>query len=321
MASRRRGVGRPGALDEAKALVTLVSSLSETGDSLDPEAVAQRMGTDMGQAEKLVSLILSSTLLGDVGLPLVEESGGVTLVESGGVRGRRLRLTRDETLALVAALERMGVGENDPLRRSLELSLSAEPVSEELVLRLMAGEEGQSELAQALSTIGRALAHGLALDFSYHKPGASAERRHVVCLGLRCDDDTWFLDAHDLERNGERTFRVDRMSAVSCGERERVPEPARDDTGRTVSLTFSDPRYLALLPWHDLRITARSSGRTEAETPYYGGTWLVRMLAACGDSVVIHDEELALLVRDYARRALEDDDGASHSCEALQSPM
>ena len=306
MVARRRGAGRPGALDEARTLVTLISSLSETGDAIDPVAVAQRMGIDLPEAEKLVSLILSSTLLGDVGLPLVEEDGYVTLIEGGGVRGRRLRLSHDETLALVAALERMGVSADDPLRRRLELSLSSEPVDARLVRLLLAGGEGGGGLSSALAAIGRALSRGLALTFSYQKPQADPEERRVACLGLRCEDNTWFLDAYDLDRRGERTFRVDRMTQASCKDRVTLPKTRGGTPKRTVTITFTDPAYLDLLPWHDLHITERADGVVEAETPYYGGEWLVRMLAACAGTARAHDEELSGLVREYARHTLND---------------
>lgn len=307
MSARKRGAGRPGALDEARALVTLVSSLSEAGDSLDPAAVAERLGVSLDQAEKLVSLVLSSTLLGDVGLPLIEEGGAVTLMDERGVRGRRLRLSRDETLALVAALERMGVPEDDPLRRQLEEAESCEKIDERLVRQLMAGEEGDGELARTLDSIGRALARGLGLSFAYQKPGSAPERRRVVCLGLRHDDDAWFLDAYDLDRCGERTFRADRISDAACGERESVPPERGRDEGRVVTITFADPSYLELLPWHDLRVTRREDGVVEAETPYFGGEWLARMVAACSGTAVVRDDELAALVRSYARRTLEDE--------------
>ena len=60
MTSRRSGAGRPGSLDEARELVTLISSLSDAGDSLSADAVAERLGIDAEEAEKLVALVLSS---------------------------------------------------------------------------------------------------------------------------------------------------------------------------------------------------------------------------------------------------------------------
>ena len=306
MAARREGAGRPGALDEARELVALVASLSEAGDALSADAVAERLGTDAEHAEKLVGLVLSSTLVGGTGLPLADEGGALTLVDSGGVRGRRLRLTRDETLALAAALERLGVPEDDPLRARLESSLSAEPVDEDLVRRLMAGEGGGDGVADALEACARARAARRALRFSYRKAAdAPAERRRVLVTGLRSEDGAWYLDAFDLDRDDARTFRVDRMAEAELDERVEPPAATPSEEPRTVTLSFSEPRYLTLLPWHDLRVTSAPGARpVVAETPYYGGEWLVRMLAACGGTARCDDPTLEAQVERYARGQL-----------------
>lgn len=306
MGARHAG-GRPGALDEARELVALVASLSEAGDSLSPEAVAERLGVGGDEAEKLVELVLSSTLVGGGGLPLAEDEGALTLVGSGGARGRRLRLSHDETLALAAALDRLGVPADDPLREGLEGSLSASPVDEGLVRRLMAGTGGTDQMAATLSACARAMAARRELGFSYRKPGSpEPQARRVAPLGLRNDDGAWLLDAHDLDRRGTRTFRVDRMGDVEVGPRgadEGRPEAGRG--ARTVRLTFDDASLVGLLAWHDLRVvSAPGTLPVVAETPYYGGSWLPRMVAACGASARCDDPEVTALAEAYARRQL-----------------
>ena len=309
MAAKARGIGRPGALDEARSLVALVSSLSEAGDALSTSAVAERLGVSGEEADKLVELVLSSTLEDGVGLPLVDEGGELTLVSSGGVRGRRLRLTRDETLALASALERLGVPEDDPLRRTLDESLSAEAIDADLVRALMAGAEGSETLSATLSACGHAAAERRELFFLYAKPGGSQpEQRRVVPRSLRADDGTWLLDAYDVDRRGERSFRLDRMSGVSLGAAAPARDARREAAGaRTVTIAFSDPSYLTLLPWHDLRFVGSApSGATLAETPYYGGMWLPRMIAACAGTARCNDSEVTSLVEKYVRQQLSE---------------
>ena len=307
MPARSTGAGRPGALDEARELVALVSSLSEAGDALNAAAVAERLGVSEERGEKLVELVLCSTLVGGTGLPLVSDEGGLTLVGANGVRGRRLRLTQAETLALVAALERLGVPDDDPLRTTLEESLSSEPVSEELVRRLMAGRSGTGPLAAALSCCARAIASRREVLFLYRKSGEKdAERRRVVPTALRTEDDAWFLDAFDLVRDGERTFRLDRMEGVSLGDHPEAPQSeARGPSARPVNVTFDDASYLDLLPWHDLQIvSAPAEGPIQARIPYYGGMWLPRMIAACAGTARCDDPEVTNLVKAYAREQL-----------------
>lgn len=302
------GAGRPGALDEARNLVALVSSLSEEGDSIEAEAVAKRLAVSPGEAEKLLALVLSSSPAEGSGLPLAEDGRAFTLIAGSGLRGRPLRLTRDETLAVVAAFERIGVSADDPIRRKLESSLAADPVDERLVRQLMAGVEGSGHLAETLGVLGHAIVHDLVVTFSYQKPGEPPERRRVAPSRIRCEEDVWYLDAHDLDREGTRTFCLYRMSETESHERNPSAAPKRGracGTVRVVAITFDDERMLDLLPWHDLRVTSSPGERpVVAQTPYYGGCWLPRMIAACGGSASCSDPEVMALARSYAQEQL-----------------
>lgn len=308
MAKPRRVGGRPGSLEEARELVTLVSSLSEAGDALDAGAVAARLGVSRERAEKLLSLVLTARTTAGSGLPLTEDDGMLALVSGDGTRGRALRLTRSETLALAAALGRLGVGEDDPLRARLESALAADPVDEGLARRVTGARADEGE-AGSLAVCAQALAGHRDLAFSYRRLGETeAAERSVRPTALRCEDGAWLLDAFDLGHSGERTFRVDRMGDVretEPGERP-VAAPGGDHaSARTVCLTFSDPSYLELLPWHELDVEpARGDGTVRARTPWYGGPWLVRMVAACGGTCATDDPELAARVRELADDAL-----------------
>ena len=304
MCARVRGAGRHGALDEARELVSLLTSLSEAGDALAPDAVAERLGVSRERANKLIGLVLTSAAGDGSVLPLVEDGEEVTLLLSDGMRGRSLRLTRSETLALVAALERLGVPGDDPLRARLESSLSA-LVSEEQARRTLGASD--SPVSTQVTACARALAGRRALSFSYRKPGSAPERRLAAPLGLRHEDGTWYLDARDLERGGERTFRLDRMSDMADGGAVAAQGHEADNReARLVRVYFSDPRYLDLLPWHDLEVLSRDDGEAPivAETPYYGGMWLPRMIAACAGTAHTNDAEVTALVRAYAGQAL-----------------
>ena len=271
---RRTSAGRIGAVDEARELVALVSSLSEAGDALSAEAVAARLGTTPERAEKLIGLVGTSSSSGGIGLPLtLEEDGDATLAFSGGVRGRRLRLTRGETVALSAALERLGVSPDDPLRGRLEAALGAEPVREDLVRRVV-GSRGETE-SEKVESCARAILEHTSLSFLYRgAEDAQARRRSCVPRAIRAEGDSWYLDAHDLERGGERTFRLDRMKELERGPKITKPKEREEGARREVDITFGDPRYLDLLPWHDLRVTgAGEDGSASARIDYYGGMW------------------------------------------------
>ena len=302
-----RHAGRKGSTDAARELVALASSLSEAGDALTADAVAHRLGTSRQRAEKLIDLVATATTSGGVGLPLVEDGRGeVTLITGAGVRGARLRLSRAETTALLAALDRIGVPADDPLREALGPSLPDGALDVGTVARALGGSRRGG--GPALRTCSHALLRGYELRFSYARVGESAHRdRRVAPEGLRFEDDVWYLDAHDLDRREERTFRLDRMERVEA-VRPAAAAPRRvAREARTVTLTFRDPALLEALPWHDLRVTGgdEKDGAVAAQTPYYGGMWLPRMVAACGGAVTCDDPEVSALARGYAREQLQ----------------
>ena len=312
--------GRRGALEEARELVTLVSSLSEAGDGLSVEAISSRLGVTRERARKLLSLVMSATAGDAALLPLVEDGPEeVSLVSDDATRGRAVRLTRAEAVALATALERIGLDEDDPTRRAVERALFASPVDEADVRRLL-GTEGTAA-GGVLATCAAAINERRGVTFLYR--GAEdhdAARRTVLPRGLRSEEGTWYLDGWDLDRRAGRTFRLDRMSDAE--PTATTPQAAADapeatpanETAREVTVTFFDASYLKTLPWHALTVTEQhDDGTVEARIPYYGGDWLLRMLTACGGTAITTDAALTASVRAYAQNMLAVlDDAGGH---------
>ena len=148
------------------------------------------------------------------------------------------------------------------------------------------------------------------LEFSYLKDAASApERRHVRPRKLTEQEGLWYLECADLERGGQRTFRIDRMSQVEAARRDACEEPLRADDGRghrSVEVEFSDLGLLDLFVWPGLELTQRDDdlGRARGTIPYYGGDWLVRQLAGCGAGAHTNDPELCGAIVAYAQEQL-----------------
>lgn len=310
MTHRARGAGRRGALAESRELVAIASSMSEAGDSLSVEAISARLGISQERAGRLVEMLVTARTTSGTGLPLVDEGTQLTLLCDTGARGRPLRLNDAESTALLAALDRMGIPPDDPLRESLRGALSPSSPSEGIV-RQMLGRTSRG--SGTLRLCSKALAEGRNLLLSYHGArGAGRTRREVRPEALRHEDGHWYLDAYDLLRHGRRTFRVDRMADVSVSaSRESGGEAGAEMTTgagggpRLVLLRFSDPRCLDALPWHDLTVEGTDDrGNVLATIPYYGGMWLPRMIAACGSSVSTSDREVRERARGYARSQL-----------------
>lgn len=299
--------GRRGASDVTRSLLELASSLSEPGDYVSVDAIERRLGCGHEQAQKLFSL-LENVASDPEGLCAYEDIDGIA-IGAGGHGARALRLDASETFALLCALRRLGVAEDNPLRQKLQGALAEGGVNEALLDRVLSHAPG-AIAAGNLAACSSAIASLDDLEFSYLKDATSTpERRHVRPQKLTEQEGLWYLECCDLEHGGQRTFRIDRMSQVNATRRDTRKEPLRADNGhgpRTVEVEFSDLGLLDLFVWPGLELTQRDDdlGRASGTIPYYGGDWLVRQLAGCGAGAHTTDPELCAAVVAYARAQL-----------------
>ena len=125
--------------------------------------------------------------------------------------------------------------------------------------------------------------------------------------GIRYEEGRWYLDAYDLGRHGERTFRLDRMGDAEPVPRTTTDAPSGQRGARRVTLLFSDARYLDLLPWHDMD---RREGRGELGRHPRHDPLLRRHVAAAqwsphaAAAVTTDDADVNALARSYARSQL-----------------
>jgi predicted DNA-binding transcriptional regulator YafY len=80
---------------------------------------------------------------------------------------------------------------------------------------------------EVLMTLARACRDGVEVGFD-HPSGGEVRRRRVEPHRLVASDRRWYLLAYDLDRDGWRTFRVDRMRAVSARTWRFRPRPVPD---------------------------------------------------------------------------------------------
>lgn len=299
--------GRRGAGDVTRSLLELASSLSEPGDYVSVEAIERRLGCGHEQAQKLF-LLLENVASDPEGLCAYEDIDGIA-IGAGGHGARALRLDASETFALLCALRRLGVAEDNPLRQKLQGALAEGGVDEALLDRVLS-HAPDAVAAGNLAACSSAIASLDDLEFLYLKGAESTpERRHVRPQKLTEKEGLWYLECTDLERGGQRTFRIDRMSQVEAARRDTRKEPLRADNGhgpRTVEVEFSDLGLIDLFVWPGLELAQRDDdlGRASGTIPYYGGDWLVRQLAGCGAGAHTTDPELCAAVVAYARAQL-----------------
>ena len=308
--------GRAGGLNEARELIALLATLDDEGDSIDAAAIAERLDCDEAHAQKLLYL-LSSTNTENYIVPLYADDSEKNLVLANattGSRGYGLRLSAAETTALLAALEKLGVPKDDPLRARLDSSLlSAEAKIDRADVRRVLGGEKATSIPEHVQTCSAAIAGKKALRFLYTKVRErGTSERLVVPQSLEFKEGFWYVNTYDLVRSDTRQFKVDRMEQLAI---EDVPQTAPRDLpagekGRArtlVQLAYTDVRYLEnYLWWPDLEfLTQNEDGSGTAQIPYLeNSTWLPRQVAACGGTVTTNNAQVNQLAREYAQAQL-----------------
>lgn len=313
--------GRPGSSQKICDLILLTSALSEAGATIDADSVAGRLGLTDEEARKLLYLLATSSASGLTGDPegylslSYDDYDQVQLAFDTGVHGRAINLTASEFQALVLALSEAGLIDHELLSKQHGQPRARSDSDEALLATYV--KDRLAQRSDDLLLCARAVAEGSYLRFSYTKPD---EGKTTIRLAyprmISKDEGRWHLDAQDLSDGVLKTFRLDRMHQIELiargsfrgkAQSESIipPETDRVSRSRQVSITFHSARPLDLFWWDGLQTQAAGSGDLEASLPYYGGSWLIRHLAACGSDVSIHDEEIAAKTRSYAARLLE----------------
>lgn len=308
--------GRKGAKNDARVIELIISEFIEKGDRVDAKDIARVFDQPVDHANKLLSNALTSSNSDTYNMPLIfdsEDESSLTLIDSRGARGYKLRLGPGEAIALIAALERLGIPEEDQLRARLVSSLLASDAPSGDMVRRTLGGENSVHAPENVRTCAAARANNVALRFMYTKVGQqSTEERRVFPEALTCEEDLWYLDAYDFARSGRRRFRVDRMERLVL---EDIPQTAPQDLPvgeknreqTMVQLTYTDIAYLEkYLWWPRLEfLTQNEDGSGTAQIPYLeNSTWLPRQVAACGGTVTTNNPQVNQLAREYAEAQL-----------------
>ena len=307
--SRKTSAGRRLGSERIRELVSVLGSLSRTGDRVTIGALATRLGISTAEAGNMMSIVCQAT---------GEETGGLLISANDdmteftlaypGASGHPLRLTHAETMALMHALDYAEVPADDPIRARLTEAYASPSVEHDEVRKSL-GSPNNPLLAQTLRLCARAQSEERMLSFLYQGLADDSPReRCILVRKLRLEDDFWYVDAHDLDVLQERTFRLDRMEDPSLGPRGRLPQG--NDIVRTaahrVEITFLDLSYITLFDWPGLRITRHTTSSITGLIPYYEdrSDWLLRRIIACAGGVVTNAEGIMARAREYARRIL-----------------
>lgn len=312
--------GKKNSVRAARNLFALWGSLSYDGSSLDAKTVSRRLGVSQDAASRLLGLIVSSKGNDDDYLSLYsaddQPDHDVSLMDIGSNRGRPIRLTRAEYVALTAALDQIGVAPDDALRQKVRSLCGADSLSATDINRSIEAVTNRPD-HDVILTCSEAIIDSMDLSFRYQGTNdSSCHQRDVRPHSLSMRRGSWILEAYDYRRRGTRSFRTDRMadlvicdlsdSIESTGTRVSSDDRAKTTSGtHLVTLYFSDPAFLTILEWPHITVLTRTPECITARIPYYeNGDWLPHHIAACGGTITTDDQTLSLRVRECARHLL-----------------
>ena len=208
--------------------------------------IADRLEIDRRTVRRYVAT------LQDLGIPVEGERGvGGGYRIRPGYRLPPLMLSGDEAIAVVLGLiaaDRQGLSSAgaaltkihrvlpDTLRRRVEalettLGFTLPPTA------------GAPVAGETVLLLADAIRRRRRLRAGYRSFAGERSDRELSPHGLVVHSGRWYLAAHDHARRDLRTFRVDRMSRVSAGERTAVAPPDGFDAVEHVR------RSLARVPW------------------------------------------------------------------------
>lgn len=292
----RKRAGRKGSIATTRQLVALACSLTREGEVVTAENIASTLGISYDDARHLIALVSMGSGESIDYLPVIlsDDDDEVSLMEGAQMSSRRIRLTKAETMALMAALAKLGIEADDPLVEALSHAYATPSALSDDLSRSIDHSQPIAGV-DVLKQCHDAINNSSGLRFRYHPvSGEEARMREVVPQRVHHKDGNWYLEAYDLVRCGQRIFRVDRMSDVEETEAAEVPGAAGNVTEPTlVVVRFDDPRFLTLFPWDELQVISAEGAVTTVRMPDYDGDWLARHLVACAPHVRVSCPELA----------------------------
>ena len=282
--------------------------------------ISDRLGIDRRTVRRYVAA------LQELGIPVEGErgvGGGYRL--RPGYRLPPLMLGDDEAIAVALGLiaaKRQGLGSADralakihrvlpdPLRRRVE-------ALETTLGFTMPATAGAPVAGETVLVLADAIRRRQRVHARYRSFRGDETDRELSPHGLVVHSGRWYLSAHDHARRDLRTFRVDRMSRVSAGERSAVAPPEGFDSVAHVS------RSLASVPWpwevevllelpvddaaerlpRTLAELADADGRTLLRMRVNSLEWVAGLLAGLGcDFTIVGPDELRVSIDKLSRR-------------------
>jgi len=303
--------------DRVRRMLSIVPWIASRPEGVPIDELCSRFDIDRK------TLLADLTTLSFVGVaPFTPDTQIDAVIEEGRVWihlpqwfDRPLRLTPEQGLALVAAGQSLlsvhGADPEGPLARGIAKVAGTLGVDASASIDVRLGDAA----AATVSVLQTAIQNHHRVEIDYYTYGRDEQTtRAVDPYRLHADQGQWYLSGYCHLADGDRIFRVDRISRVLEHE-DSVVAPADDATLAVFRPSDDDPRVVLELEPDALwvvdqypteQVETLDSGRTRVTLAVTARPWLERLLLRLGPlaTVVEADAELARCGRDAAARVL-----------------
>jgi proteasome accessory factor C len=224
---------------------------------------------------------------------------------------RPLRLTVPEAFSLVvsakAARSLPGGDENGALTSAID------KIARIVGAEQLAGVDVEMDVPADVTELRASAERGAVLSLDYWSPATgSTTRRMVVVFEVFVEGAHWYVRGVDLEREAERTFRLDRIESwADTGRIERRPVTPRrpwfegSDDVREVTLVIEAGWLWVLEQYPLVESTSIDDARVRVRLLVTSDRWLERLLLRLGSHGHVESPpELQSLGAEAARRVL-----------------
>lgn len=258
--------------------------------------------------------------------------------DSYGIKGRSMCLTLAETKALTEALALQGFANKDEFLTYLQTSVvksarNSSRASEECKFKEQ--PQQMASMTQELSVITHALRNQHVIQFTYVKSHfsccqamnesqktnsltsqtqTSSHQRRAIPLELQHRDQSWYIQAYDLDKRAIRVFKCKNMHTITelPYTPHKSPTNLHDTTLCTseentdlIDFFVTDPAVLQKLWWpNSPKKPQELDGVVKISYRLFSSSWLIQRMCACADSVCTSNTSFSQQVKAYADKLL-----------------
>jgi proteasome accessory factor BC len=300
-------------------LVTLAGILIEaarTGSKLSVTRVLDNLQITEPELREDIDVLNVVNFGGGSYVLYAEVSGDTIEVDPepyGDNFAKPARLLPLEAKALVAAIDLLGdhipgAGSLESARKKIVEALGRDPADDGLQITTAAADD-----SDVVPDVSKAIAERRLLELEYYKENEDEfTTRHVEPYQLLNGQEGWYVHCFDIEREGPRSFKLDRIKQVRLLDETFEPRPGIEPDVRGWPTTGEVEESRAARVWisperarwarEDRRVVEElRDGSVIVDLHYAGENWLAReILKEAGDAVVLEPEDARRAVLEAA---------------------